>query len=158
MMTPLVMALDAGWPVRVTGSGGHYIDKAMSNHDQVLLNVEFEKEHTMLVAGSTCNETGLETLIRGHEANLFLGGNDCVLRPERPFVDDIDEVTVQGRSGDWQNELRLDWFNSIRTREPNRSPVEFATQIMVIVDLATRSLWDGRAWRFDPKALEAKPA
>jgi hypothetical protein len=38
----------------------------MENHDQVNLTIEFEGEHTMIVAGSTCNEVGLENLIRGH--------------------------------------------------------------------------------------------
>jgi hypothetical protein len=37
-------------------------------------------------------------------------------------------------------------------------PVEFATRVMVIVDLATRSMWEGKAWDFDPVTLEATPA
>jgi predicted dehydrogenase len=52
-ITPLLWSMDLGWPVRVTASGGHYIDKAMENHDQVNLTIEFENEHTMVVAGST---------------------------------------------------------------------------------------------------------
>jgi predicted dehydrogenase len=88
-MTPLMLALDQGWPTRVVASGGHYVDKAMDNHDQVNINVEFEREHTMLIAGSTCNETGVETMIRGHKANLYLGGRHCELRPERIFADEI---------------------------------------------------------------------
>ena len=89
-MTPLIKAVDAGWPVRVTATGGHYFDKAMENHDQVNLTVQFEREHTMIVAGSTCNATGLEDMIRGTKGNLYLGGNNCVLRPEQAYADDID--------------------------------------------------------------------
>ena len=85
-MTPLVFAIDPGWPVRVTATGGHYVDKAMENHDQVNITVQFEKEHTMIVAGSTCNEYGLEEVIRGHKANLFMGGNQLDYRPEPTFV------------------------------------------------------------------------
>jgi predicted dehydrogenase len=154
-MTPMMLALDVGWPVRVTASGGHYVDKAMENHDQVFLTIEFEQEHTMVVAGSTCNEQGLEVLIRGHEANLYLGGNDCVLRPERVFADDIDERTVKGAELDTQDALRLDWLRCVRTRDEVASPVEFGTRHMVIVDLATRSLWEGGAYTFDPRALKA---
>ena len=56
------LALDAGLAgARRRASGGHYVDKAMENHDQVNLTIEFEHEHTMIVAGSTCNEVGLET-------------------------------------------------------------------------------------------------
>lgn len=150
MMSPMMYALNAGWPLRVCAAGGHYVDKEMENHDQVFLTVEFEKEHTMVVAGSTCNSTGMEPMVRGHMANLYLGGNNCVLRPETPYVDDVDELTVECPGIRDQDSLRLDWLNSVRTREPNQSPVEFGLKHMVIVDLATRALWEGHTFRFDP--------
>ncbi len=157
VMTPMMYALQAGWPTRVVASGGHYVDKAMENHDQVNINVEFESEHTMVVAGATSNDVGLEPMIRGHEANLYLANRNCVLRPERPYVDDIDPEEVQSEDiGNDQDALRVDWLNSIRTREPNRSQVDLAAQVMVIVDLATRSMWDGHAYRFDPETLTAE--
>lgn len=158
MTTPMIYALGGPWPVRVTASGGHYVDKAMENHDQVNINVEFETEHVMHVVGSTCNEQGLETLIRGHQANLYLGSKDLVLRPERIYSDDIDEQTISCDNVEPQHALRADWMNSMRTREPNRSPVEFACKVMVMVDLATRSMWDGQAYTFDPETLSASPA
>lgn len=156
MMTPMMWAVDAGWPVRVTGTGGHYVFKDMENHDQVFLTAEFEKEHTLIVAGSVCNDSGLEVQIRGHRGNLLLGGNNCVLQPQSPFVDELEAKEIQCTGGsDPQDDLRLNWFHSIRTREPNQSPVELACKMMVIVDLGTRSLWDGKAWTFDPKTLAA---
>jgi predicted dehydrogenase len=158
-ITPLMMALDAGWPVQVHGAGGHYVHKDMDNQDQVFLTVQFEKEHTMVVAGSTCNELGLETIIRGHKANLFLGADNVVLRPERTFAEQVDEQTIVcAPMGDDQNELRLNWLGCMRTREPVRSPVSLASQVMVIVDLGVRSLWDGKAWAFDPKTQRARVA
>ncbi len=154
--TPMLYALGDPWPVRVSASGGHFIDKAMENHDQVNINLELEGGHVMLIAGSTCNEQGLEVLIRGHEANLYLGGKDVVLRPERIFSDDIDEQTVVCDSIEPQHALRADWMNSMRTREPNRSQVELACKVMVMVDLATRSMWEGKAFEFDPEAMAAR--
>ncbi|HYE02368.1 MAG TPA: Gfo/Idh/MocA family oxidoreductase, partial [Phycisphaerales bacterium] len=156
VMTPLVMALDMGWPTRVIASGGHYVDKAMENHDQVNLTVEFEKEHTLTVAGSTCNEVGLEPMIRGHKGNIYLGGRHCLVRPERIAVDDVDERTIECPDiGNDQDKHRLGWLRSIRTREQPISGVELGTKIMVIVDLATRSMWEGCAYRFDPATLKA---
>jgi predicted dehydrogenase len=159
MMTPLLNALDVGWPVRVAAHGGHYIDKAMENHDQVFLTIEFEREHTMIVAGSTCNETGLEILVRGHEANLYLGDTTkCVLRPEKAFLEDVgEEIEAFEAMAEPQDELRADWLTCMRTRQPNRSPIELACQAMVIIDLATRSLWGGAAWGFDPATETAHP-
>jgi len=158
-ITPLMMALDVGWPVQVHGTGGHYVQKDMDNQDQVFLTVQFEKEHTLVVAGSTCNELGLETIIRGHKANLFLGADNLVLRPERVFAEQVDERTIVCEPmADDQQELRLDWLHCMRTRQPVRSPVSLASQVMVIVDLGVRSLWDGRAYVFDPKTMTSRVA
>lgn len=156
-VTPLVMALDAGWPVRVVASGGHYVDAKMENHDQVNITVEFEKGHTMIVAGSTANEVGLETVIRGHKGNLYVGGEATLLRPERLFVDEVDELTIAGEDqGDSQDQLRLQWLGAMRSRGISPSPVELGTQVMVIVDLATRSLWEGSAFGFDPATMKVR--
>jgi predicted dehydrogenase len=157
-MTPLIYALDLGYPVRVTGSGGHLVDQRMENHDQVLLTVQYEGGHTMLVAGSTCNDRGLDILIRGHQADLLLGGKGVELVPQSPFVDDVDPQTVDCRGGDWQDELRRNWLDCIRSREQVRSTVDLGLKHMIAVDLGTRSLWDGKAYTFDPATLAVSPA
>jgi predicted dehydrogenase len=157
-ITPLMMALDAGWPVRVVATGGHYVDKAMENHDQVNLNIEFEREHTMIVAGSTANELGLETVIHGHKANLYVGGRNTTLRPERIYAEEMEERTIEGAQdeGDSQDLLRAHWIDCIRTRKQPRSTVELGTKAMVAVDLATRSLWEGGAFGFDPSTQKVR--
>jgi predicted dehydrogenase len=158
VMTPLTLALDMGWPTRVVASGGHYVDKKMENHDQVNLTVEFEGEHTMIVAGSTANEAGLDIMIRGHKGSLHLGGRHCVFRPEALFVkeESLEEQTVQCPDiGNDQDVHRVNWLSCMRTRTRPDSDVEQGTKIMVIVDLATRSMWEGGAYRFDPKTMTA---
>ena len=156
-ITPLLFAMDLGWPTRVVAAGGHYVDKVMENHDQVNLTIQFEKEHTMIVAGSTANERGLETLIRGHKANLYLDGRTTKLVPEQLFANEVDERTVTGEDhGDDQDALRLRWLECIRTREPSPSPVELGAKVMVIVDLATRSMWEGGAFEFDPQSQKVR--
>lgn len=155
-ITPLMMAIDQGWPTRVVATGGHYIDLAMENHDQVNIEVEFEKGHSMTVAGSTCNEHGLETVIRGHHANLFLNGANVLLRPERLFAEEVLEETVLCTDiGNDQHAHRKNWLACIRSRSKPLADVELGTQVMVVVDLATRSLWEGKAFRFDPRTLAA---
>lgn len=150
-MSPLIMAIGLGWPVRVTAAGGHYVDKKMENHDQVNLTIEFEDEHTMIVAGSTANELGLETLIRGHKGNIYLGGRIAILRPERLYAEELEERTIPGEDlGDAQDQLRLGWLECIRSRAAPPSPVELGVKVMVIVDLATRSMWEGKAFGYDP--------
>ncbi len=153
-ITPTLKALNVGWPIKVVATGGHYIDKAMENPDQININIDFEHEHTMVVAGSTCNELGLERIIRGHKANLFVGGRNAVIRPERIWADEIEEREVPPPPGpvlDSQEALRRHWLDCIRTRQAPRSDVELGTKVMVIVDLAQRSFWEGGAFGYDPR-------
>lgn len=157
VMTPLLLAIDRGWPTRVVASGGHIVDKAMENHDSMCITVNFEKPHTMIVAGSTNNEVGLETLIRGHKGNIYLGGRHCVVRPERIYAEEFDQQEIQCEDiGNDQDVHRRMWFKSIRSREMPPASVLLGAQIMVIVDLATRSLWTGKAWEYDPKTRTAR--
>jgi predicted dehydrogenase len=160
-MTPVIRALDVGWPVKVSATGGHFVDKAMENHDQVNITVEFEREHTMIVAGSTCNELGVERVIRGHKANLFVGGRTALIRPERIYADEIEAREIQPPPGTQQNDQdahRLHWLDCIRTRKPSMSDVDLGTRVMVIVDLATRSLWEGGAFAYDPRRRAVRKA
>ena len=142
----------------MVASGGHYVDKVMENHDQVNLTIEFEGEHTMIVAGSTANEVGLETVIRGHKGNLYIGGaRSAVVRPERIYADEVDEQTFEGDDlGDSQDQLRVSWIEAIRSKGPSPSPVELGAKVMVAVDLATRSLWEGSAFAFDSKTMQVR--
>lgn len=157
-ITPLLMALETvGWPVRVQAIGSHLVDLEMENHDQVNLQIEFESGHQMIVAGSTCNEVGLENMIRGHEANIYLNSRHCEIRPTRPYVDFQDPERIECADiGNDQNVMRLDWLQSIRSRQHPYSSVDLGTKVMVVVDLATKSIWDGHAYRFDPKTMTSR--
>lgn len=159
VMTPLLLALDSPWPVRVVASGSHMVDKAMENHDLTNLNVTLENGTQMIVAGSTCNEVGLETMIRGYRANLYLGNVNCQVRPERLFVDEVEERTITCQDiGNDQDVHRVAFFDCVRSRTAPPAGVDLSTKVMVIVDLATRSMWEGKAFAFDPRTMTASPA
>ena len=156
-MTPMMMALDQGWPVKVAATGGHLVDTAMENHDNINICAQFQTGHQMMVAGSTCNEVGLEKMIRGHKGNIYLNSRHCVVRPERTFQEELDEKTIQCADiGNDQDAHRVKWLKCIRTREQPDSTVELGTKVMVIVDLATRSMWEGSAFSYDPATMTAK--
>lgn len=153
-VTPTLKALNVGWPIKVVATGGHMIDKAMENPDQININVDFERDHTMVIAGSTCNELGLERIIRGHKANLFVGGRNAIIRPERIWADEVEEreIAPEGEVLDSQEALRRHWVECIRTRQQPRSDVELGMKVMVIVDLAQRSFWEKAAFGYDPRS------
>ncbi len=159
-ITPMYMSLEnaVGWPVRVAATGSHMIDKEMENHDLVNLEIQYESGHQMVVAGATCNEVGLENLIRGNKANIYLNSRHCDLRPTRPYSDEIDPKRIECPDiGNDQDQLRLNWFRVMRSREEPDSNIERGTRVMVIVDLATRSMWTGKAWAFDHETMTARP-
>jgi len=159
VITPMLVAIgdQVGWPKRIVASGGHYVDKAMENHDQVNVNVEFENEHTLVIAGSTCNEVGLETMIRGNKGNIYLNSNNCIVRPERLYNEEFDEKKIICADiGNDQDMHRLKWTKCIRTREMPDSDVDQGAKVMVIVDLANRSLWEGGAFEYDHKTLSVR--
>ncbi len=160
-ITPLLIALgpETGWPVRVVATGGHLVDKEMENHDNINIAVQFESGHQMFICGSTCNEAGIEKMIRGHKANIYLNSRHCVLRPERVYAEEVDETTVECPDiGNDQDAHRLYWLRCIRERAQPVATVELGTKVMVIVDLATRSMWEGGAFRFDPKTMKTTKA
>ena len=160
-ITPMIMAMNLGWPTHVAATGGHYVDKAMENHDQVNVTIKFGDDHTMIVAGSTCNELGIERVIRGHKGNIFVGGRNAQLRPERIYAEEVEEREIPAppdAERDDHNAMRLHWLQSIRTRQPPASDIELGTKVMVIVDLATRSLWEGAAFEYDPARQRVRKA
>lgn len=157
VITPMLVAIDQGWPVRVVATGGHLVDKEMENHDNIHIAVQFETGHQLFVAGSTVNENGLTTMIRGHKGNIDLGGRNCVFRPERLYAEEIEPRTVECADiGNDQDVHRIKWMKCIRTREQPDSDVDQGAKVMAIVDLATRSMWDGHAYEFDPKSMTAR--
>ena len=61
----------------------------------------------MIVAGSTANEVGLETMIRGHKANLYVASRKLTMRPERQYAEEMEEKVFEGPdAGDSQDQLR----------------------------------------------------
>jgi len=157
-MTPFFVALNSvGWPTRVTALGSHMVDKEMENHDMVNLTIQFESGHNMIVAGNTNNELGLEDLIRCQKANIYLNSRHCVIRPESKFANDVEGRQIDCPDvGNDQDQHRLNWLKCIRTREQPLSDIEQGTKVMVCVDLATRSLWEGGTFEFDPKSMSVK--
>lgn len=157
VMTPLMMAMNQGWPTKVTAIGGHIIDKKMDNHDTINILAEFETGHQMIVMGATNNDTGLTPMIRGPKGNIEVTDSSIRFSPQKPYAEENEERKPQLPSiGDDQDQHRMNWLGAIRSRVQPESNTEMGLKVMVIVDLATRSAWEGGTWVFDPKTLTAK--
>jgi len=154
---PLMIAIGGGeFPVRVMCSGGQFLQHDRDVADTTHVLADFPGGYTMLIAGSTINELGLQDVVRGHKANLFFGGAGVEVRPERPYTDEIEARTepVTG-PGEDIGEHQKNFLECIRdrTKKPN-CDVELATKTMVVVALAEMSYRQNKVMRFDPVKLE----
>lgn len=152
---PLMIAIGPEYPKRVTCLGTIVCqpDREVADNTQML--VEFPSGSTMVLAGSTCNEKGLEDLIRGNKATIYFGGNKIDIRPERPYTDEIDPMQeqVEGPDGSIEDHW-TSFFNAIRTGSKPSCDIELATKVQVIVSLGEQSWKEGKTMNFDPENLK----
>lgn len=156
IIAPMLHAIDQGLPRRVTAHGAHMVDHAMENHDQIAGHIEFASGHVLSVIGSTCNARGGQWMIRGQQADLFLGSDRGRVAVQDVWKDDVSappRARFEEASDDIQQDLRLDWLASVRSRAPNSSPLELGIEHMVVVEMLSRAAWSGRAQRFDAFAF-----
>jgi predicted dehydrogenase len=152
VMHTLFLALALDFPTRVTATGGIYVHPDREVPDTIHLLADFPSGHTMLVAGCTANELGLETVIRGHKANMYLGGNQVVVRPERTFAEEVEE-SREGTAdiGDPMRAHEKDFFRSVRSRKQPRCNIELAYKVHVTVGLAELAYRKNKMMQFDAK-------
>jgi predicted dehydrogenase len=120
--------------------------------EDIQVLAEFPSGLSLLVTGSTVNEHGLESVIRGHKATLYFGGNRVDLKPERPFADEIDpeaydNLTPVENIADHEK----NWFECIRTGKQPNANIELAVRVQTVISLAEMSERLKAACLFDEK-------
>jgi predicted dehydrogenase len=115
------------------------------------LIAEFPSGTVMHITSSTVNEIGTQELIRGQEAYLEMGGNRIVLKPTKPFADEIDEYTTETFAPETVEAHHADWYKSIRTgKEPNCN-IDLAIRVQTVISLAEQSERQNVMCLFDEK-------
>ena len=149
---PLMKAIGPEYPKRVTCLGTMEIHKDREVADTTHIMVEFPGGYTMIIAGSTANEQGLQDMVRGHKATMYFGGDKIEIRPERPYADEIEAATV-GVTGPGESceEHQKNFYDCIRTGAKPNCDVDLATKVQTIVSLAEMSYRQGKTMSFDPE-------
>jgi len=150
-LLPLAITLGSEFPSRVFGSGGVYFHKDRETPDTFLMTIEYPTEHAMLVVGSQANEQGLPTVIRGHEATMYLSGGSIEIRPEQPYSAGrtVEKIAVKDTADDI-GAHHANFFDCVRRRDGNTNcNTELAYKVMVAVDLANKCWRTGKSLRFD---------
>ena len=140
-------------PKSVSCMGGIYVHPDRTVGDTVVVNLDYG-DQVMILTGSTCNERGLEDLIRGHKASLYIGGGSVRVVPERPYVDEIDAIT-ESAPGGLLTAGRVhmkEFIDSMRSRKPPTWDVVSTYNVMTAIAMAEVSYLEGRTVHYDADA------
>jgi predicted dehydrogenase len=148
---PLMIACGADYPTQVMTVGSIIATPDRDVADTTQCLVQFPNGSQMILIGSTVNETGPEDLIRGTKADIYFGGGKVQIRPQRPFVDEIDQEDVEiVGPGENQSEHQRNWFHCIRTGETPNCNIDLAAKVQTVVCLAEMAWLQGKTMNFDP--------
>jgi predicted dehydrogenase len=122
----------------------------------VQLIAEFPSGMVMHITSSTVNNTGTQELIRGHKANLFMGGNRVDLKPEAPFAsEEAEDYVAPELSEAFPSESvpahQKNFFDSIRANRQPNAGIDLAAKVQTVISLAETSERLGVMCYFDEK-------
>jgi predicted dehydrogenase len=155
---PLMIAMNTQeFPKRVTCVGANIMDSDKGTAerrdvaDTTFMTAEFPGGQIMCLAGCTVNEQGLQDMIRGNKATLNFGGDKIQIKPERPYVEEIEaeDVTWTG-PGEDQKEHHKNFWSCIRNGGTPNCNIDLATKVQTVVSLAERSYRESKMMIFDP--------
>ncbi len=94
-------------------------------------------------------------MIRGNKATLYFGGGKVEVRPERPFVDEIEQedIPVVG-PGESHQEHEKNWLQAIRGQAKANCDIDLGLKVQTIVSLAEMSYRQSKMMNFDPVNLK----
>lgn len=170
-LAPLMMAMDVNeYPKSVACMGGNLVDtdkgpdtsgkpygERREVADTQLVLVEFPSGVTFFLASGTVNERGVEDVIRGHKADLTLGGGKVVLEPERPYTDELerrDETPLEPEHSH-ANHVR-NFLQALRGNETLNAPVELGVRVQTVVSMAEKAYREGKLVRFDARGRKMR--
>ena len=120
---------------------------------------EFPSGLTLVVAGSTVNEQGLQDMIRGRKGTIYFSSsaNKVELKPERIFADELDaEEFTDPLPTDNIPRLEKNWFDCIRSGKTPVANVELAIRTQTVLCLAEQSERTSMTLLFDEKTRQIK--
>jgi predicted dehydrogenase len=105
----------------------------------IQLIAEFPSGMVMHVTSSTVSEEGTQEMIRGQKATLTMAGNKVELKPQRPFVEEIDPWTSEAFTAESVPAHHKNWFDSIRANKQPNAGIELAVRVQTVISLAEMS-------------------
>jgi predicted dehydrogenase len=151
----LQIALGPEFPKRVVASGGIYVFHDRETPDTFHMMIDYPSDHTVVLLGSQANRHKVPEIIRGHKATICFEPPGLILRPEREFEKEIEELTVepQPRPGHMDN-----FLGCIRSREKPHCNEVIGYRVMVAMGMGVRAYREQRVMLFDLQKEEVVPS
>jgi predicted dehydrogenase len=152
---PLVYAMGAEFPTRVTGSGGIYVQKDREVPDTYATLIEYPDFYIDIsasMANAAANRFFPEA-IYGHKGTLTVERGKVVIYPERLRGRDevVEPKVYELPAADMERAHTDDFFASMRSRNAPVLNAQLGYQIMVAIKLGVDSYREGKVKFFDPK-------
>jgi predicted dehydrogenase len=163
-VSPLLVAIGGDFPLRVTSSGGIYMQKDREVPDTFFMNVDYPA-WTMQLACSVASGVGAPLVIHGTEATLFIGQNSesltnttMELVPDAEYREEFRKKTgaetmkVEVQPFPRGSHPHMDNFlDCVRSRKEPNLPARLGYQAMAAIGMGVQSYRDSEVLFFDRK-------
>jgi predicted dehydrogenase len=159
VLHPFLLAIGKPeWPRRVVALGDLLLQKDREVPDTVHMIVEYPSGYTVVIAGSTTNESGLTPTIRTNKATIefaMFGGGQVHVMPQAAYADEVDEINEHVPGAGESIETHEDNFLQCvrdRTKTPNCN-IDLATKVQVAISMGEMAFRQQKEVRFDVEKL-----
>jgi len=158
ILTPLIRTMGLTFPRRVTASGGQYqyTGDGREIPDIFTITIEYPDGPSVLLVASLANDTGLPTLIRGHEGTISFEGSGAVIYPQRAVAGDRPPEQIVRTRGASLDEHWLDFLECIRSRQKPRSHEMLGYYVMTALHMGVTSFLKGKVAEFDAQKEQVR--
>ena len=172
-VSPLLLAVGGDFPLRVTSSGGIYLQKDREVPDTFFMNVDYPA-WTMQLACSVGSGVGAPLVIHGSQATLFIGQNsenlvntEMDLVPDQEYRDEfvkktgVDVLKIAAQPVPRGAHPHMDNFlECVRSRQEPNLPASLGYQAMAAIGMGVQAYRQHEVLFFDRRRerVTNKPA
>ncbi len=150
--TRLLKALNLTFPEYVVATGGkfEFKDSVAEIPDTFDVLADFPHGPTMQLVSSLANDSPVDHMIRGHRATLYFTPSGFTIKPQRPYVNDMQPITYEKKGAE---DLTLHHRNlqaAIRSNQPLNCDCMLGMYGVVLCDMAVQSFRKRKYIKWDP--------
>ena len=101
-VTRIIRSLGLTFPTRGVGTGGKffYTQSPAEIPDTFNMLLDYPEQLTVLLVSSMANDTPVKHMLRGHKATLFFNHTGFVIKPQKNYADQMQEVVYEKKGAE----------------------------------------------------------